>query len=367
MKSWKKVELLTKRIDQLEKQLNDVNDKIESDRHPNISDRLRQFWSRIKIEKEKRPVYQLVAVASGCAIILGIAIFFIVQNYQWQNAISQIRSEPGIEILSVERAGFLKKRIVGLRDPLAKNVPEILAKNGIDPVNVEVFLTEYHSLNTPFAEQRKDKNDSNASALRDSLVEAVGEFMRNSDHRREADLERITRSLFEIRFPEEMKTVELERTDSIWQVKGELLEPAFSNFKTEAPKFIFSGKLHFDKLKNITAIKTSSLRKGIESLNLFARSQEDGSLVYLQRIQRLVSDYDAVCRESEMPLPALQILVRTDNPKDCKETIESIKTTLEELDTVTGKRFFPLAVTTADKENTEPSGTLTLIPLPSSP
>lgn len=367
MKSWKKVELLTKRIDQLEKQLSDVHEKFESAANvvsaaPDKAHKLRDW---LKAVKERRTGFQLIAVASGCALVLVFVLFLMVQNYQWQNAIAQIRSEPGIEILSVESAGLFRKRIVGLRDPLAKNVSEILAKNRIDPAKVEIFLTEYHSLNTPFAKQRKEQSDTNTTALRNSLVKAVGEFMENTDSKREEDLEMITRRLFDIRFPEEMKTVELECKNRVWHVKGELLEPAYSQFKAEAPKLIFNGKLHFDKLKNLTEIKTSSLRKGIESLDLFARSQEDGSLVYLPRIQRLISDYDAVCEASKIPLPALQILIRTDDLSDHKKDIETIKTTLEELNTVTSRRFFPQCTTVPDKKNPEIIATLALIPLPS--
>ncbi len=367
MKSWKKVELLTKRINELEKQLEDVCEKMESEPPPEKVSRVREFLSRLWGNQEKRVTVQLIVSAVGCALVLGLTIFALVQSFQWRSALAQIRSEPGIEILGVEKVGLFKKRIVGLRDPLAKNVSEILANSGIDPANVEVFLTEYHSLNTPFGKERKVQMESDNGALRDSLVAAVGEFMKNSDNRRDTDLEKITRRLFEIRFPEEMKAVKLDYKNSAWWAEGELLEPAYSKFKTEAPKYIFTGELHFDKLKNLTKTETSLLREGIESLNLFARSKEDGSLVYLPRIRRLVSDYDSVCEDSGIPLPRFQIQIQTDDLPAHREEIESIESALGEIDSVNIERFFPYSAISPDDNTSETRGTLNLILLSSAP
>ena len=98
----------------------------------------------------KSTLYVLVS-ATVAAIILGMTIFLLVRGFQWRAALADLRAEPGIEILSVERLGFFKKRLLGLRDPLAQTAESILRKNNISPHTAEVILTEYHSLKTPYA------------------------------------------------------------------------------------------------------------------------------------------------------------------------------------------------------------------------
>ncbi|MDF1862977.1 MAG: hypothetical protein P1U87_22360, partial [Verrucomicrobiales bacterium] len=69
-------------------------------------------------EESKSTLY---VVTSAClaAIVLGFTVFLLIRGFQWRGALAELRTEPGIEILSVERVGFFKKRLRGLRDPLA--------------------------------------------------------------------------------------------------------------------------------------------------------------------------------------------------------------------------------------------------------
>lgn len=365
MKSWKKVEQLTKRVNQLETKLNELREELPSKKRVDFVSRCRQGIAWLKEQKKEGLTHRGIATAVICALILGLTIYLLIQGHQWRSALSQLRSEPGIEILAVERAGFFKKRIIGLRDPLARNVPDILAKNGIDPAKVEVFLTEYLSLNTPFGKQRKEKLESDLSGLRDSLAETVGAFMDNSSKQRKSDLEKITHQLFSLRFPEEMKSVRLECKQDTWWAVGELMEPAYSEFKRESPKYIVEGSLQFEKLKNLTEIETSSLKQDIESLNLFARSDDHGDFVYLPMVQRLISDYDSICRASGISLPRLQIQIRTDNIAAHEDEIEQIQSSLEKVNRVTGERFLPHAVLPPEEGHPELRGNLNLISISS--
>ena len=105
----------------------------------------------------KEPKSTLYVAGSAClaAAILGLTLFLLVRGFQWRGALADLRAEPGIDILSVERVGFFKKRLLGLRDPLAPTAESILQKHDIGPHSSEVVLTEYHSLNTVYTIERE--------------------------------------------------------------------------------------------------------------------------------------------------------------------------------------------------------------------
>ncbi|MBU6181075.1 MAG: hypothetical protein KGR69_15520, partial [Verrucomicrobia bacterium] len=166
--------------------------------------------------REPRSTLYVLGSATLAALILGLTFFLLVRGFQWRAALADLRAEPGIEILSVERAGFFRKRLLGLRDPLAPSAESILLKHNIGPHSAEVVLTEYHSFNTPYATQREEAAAARFEALRDSVLTAVGTFADAAMRKREEDLEKITRMLFEARFPEAMKTVDLEWKDGAW-------------------------------------------------------------------------------------------------------------------------------------------------------
>ncbi len=250
----------------------------------------------------------IACTAALAALILGLIIFLLIRGFQWQAALADLRAEPGIEILSVERSGFFKKRLLGLRDPLAPPAEEILLGNNIGPRSVELFLTEYHSLNTPYAIAREEQNMGKLESTRDSLIEAVGKFAEEIQSKRETDLEKITQMLFEAKFPEEMKSAEIEWENGEWLVEGELYEPTRSRFVAAAPDYLVEGELNYSKLVNLTKTRTESLGTQIKGTNLMTVDL-DGEFTHVDQVIRLLNDYDEVCEVSKMPSPRLRIRV----------------------------------------------------------
>ena len=253
-----------------------------------------------------RSTLYVIFSAVVAALIIGLTLFLLLRGLQWRAALSDLRAEPGIEILSTERVGFFKKRLRGLRDPLAPAAESILVRHGIGPWSCELALAEYHSLNTPYAAQRAADEAARYEGLRDSLIKAVGDHAESLAKQREADLEKITQMLFEARFPEAMKSVKLEWREGAWFVKGELYAPDREAFMAESPGYVVSGELDFSGLIDLTATRGAALRNDIESTNLLA-TDPDGKLAHIDRVKRLVSDYDEVCERSRLPLPTLRL------------------------------------------------------------
>lgn len=290
-----------------------------------------------KSGKSKSAPY-VFASATIAAIILGLTIFLLIRGFQWRSALADLRAEPGIEILSVERAGFFKKRLLGLRDPLAPTAESILRKNNIAPHSVAVVLTEYHSLNTSYALEREKKEQARFDDLRQSVLMAVGKFAATTMAKRESDLVRITRMLFQARFPEAMKTVALDYEDGVWHAKGELYGPARKIFVEESPAFLVEGELKFDRLVNLTESRTSSIRADLASSNLFTVDL-DGNYVHLERSRRLIADYDTVCRLSGLPAPRLQLEITSSDVGSIVHQIAAVKRGLTAPGGIAGERF----------------------------
>lgn len=257
-------------------------------------------------QEEPRSTLYIVASAALAAAILALTIFLLVRGFQWRAALADLRAEPGIEILSVERFGFFKKRLLGLKDPLAPSPETILRKHNIGPSSVEVVLTDYHSLNTPYALQRKENDEVSAEKLKESLINAVAEYSEEMQAQRKEDLEKVTRMLLEAKFPEEMKSVEVEWIDGTWIIEGELYEPTHSAFAEAVPANIIEGEVDFSKLTNLTEERTSSLGEQIVSTNLLT-TDIDGEFTHIDQVVRLLADYDEVCKVSKIPLPRLQL------------------------------------------------------------
>jgi len=257
---------------------------------------------RVPLPKEPASTLYVVFSATIAAAVLGLAIFLFVRGVQWQRALADLRAEPGIEILSVERAGFFKKRLRGLRDPLAPAAEPILRRHQIGPHAVDLLLAEYHSLNTPYALQREAEIEARTEGLRDSLVAAVADFTGRILEQRQADLEAFTRLVLETRFPEAMESVSLEWQEGDCFPTGELYAPLYLPFVAGAPQCLAEGEMRFERLVNLTESRTSSLRAEIESSDLLTQDL-DGRFVHLERALRLLDDYDAVCERSEIGLP----------------------------------------------------------------
>ncbi len=292
-----------------------------------------------EIRDPKSTLYVLVS-ATVAAIILGLTIFLLVRGFQWRAALADLRAEPGIEILSVERLGFFKKRLLGLRDPLAPTVESILRKNNIGSRTADVVLTEYHSLNTPYSLEREAMEKARFDELRQSVLGAVGEFAATTTAKREADLERITQMLFQARFPEVMKTIDLEWKNGAWYVEGELYAPAHETFVMESPAYIVEGELKFDHLVNLTESRASSVRADLDATDLFTVDL-DGGYVHIDRMRRLVADYDLVCRNSGLPAPRLQLEITSADLAGTAPQIAAVKRGLTSPGGIAEDRFLP--------------------------
>lgn len=309
----------------------------------------------------KSTLYVLVS-ATVAAIILGMTIFLLVRGFQWRAALADLRAEPGIEILSVERLGFFKKRLLGLRDPLAQTAESILRKNNISPHTAEVILTEYHSLKTPYALEREATEKARFDELRQSVLAAVGEFTATTTAKRKADLERITQMLFQARFPEPMKTVDLEWNDGKWHAKGELYAPAHKTFMKESPSYIVEGELKFDQLVNLTESLTSSIRADLDSTDLFIVDL-DGLYVHIDRMRRLVADYDLVCHNSGLPRPRFQLEILRADLAGIADRIAAVKKGLTSPGGIAPDRFLPNLVKELPAGETA-KAFLRLVPVP---
>ncbi len=248
--------------------------------------------------------------ASLAALIIGLSLFLLINAFQWRSALEALRDEPGIEVLSVERAGFFKKRLRGLRDPLAPTVESILQKHNLSPHRAEILMSEYHSLNTPYARQRQEAEAARLEEWRDTLLQAVGNYAEKTRLRREADLVTLTQMLFRLRFPEIMENVALEWREGRWHARGELYAPQREHFLREAPAFLVEGELNTQALIDLTVTRLETLRSEMESAELFS-SDLDGQLVHIERMVRLLTDLDEVCRRSELPLARLQLVLTT--------------------------------------------------------
>lgn len=272
------------------------------------------------------------------ALVLGLTLFLLVLGFQWRGALAALRAEPGIEILAVERVGFFKKRLRGLRDPLAPAAEAILRQHNIGAHGAEVLLAEYHSLNTPYARQREEAEAARFESLRADVLTAVGNFAEAAAKRREEDLETLTRLLFETRFPEAMETVEIEWRDGSWHAKGGLYAPEREVFVAEAPGCIVEGEIDFGELVDLTATRTEALRRQIESPDLLAVDL-DGEPVHLERIVRLVGDYDEVCERSRLAKPSLRLELLGGGPGVPPDRIAALESSLFAAGAIDRSRF----------------------------
>lgn len=310
------------------------------------------------VRKRPASTAYVVGASALAALVLGVTIFLLVRGFQWRGALAELRAEPGIEILSVDRVGFSKKRLLGLRDPLAADPETILRNYNIGPLSAELSLTEYHSLNTSYANERENQRRSELEEVKEAVVSAIAEFSSAMDAKREEDLERITKMLFEARFPDAMESVDIEWKDDRWYVKGELFQPAHAKFVAEAPDYVVEGELDFSQLIDLTETKTAALREEIESTNLFS-SDLDGQFVHVERIKRLVSTYDEVCRVSDIARPRLQL--EKGGADDKKLAV--VKSILTSCDHITDDRLLPDS-DLPHQGSDQPIASLKIVPLP---
>jgi|GEM_PF-676363 len=252
----------------------------------------------------------VTAVATTAALVLGLSLYSLVRSAQWRAAIADLRTEPGIALLDVSSARPFRRQLTGLRDPLAPTVEEILVRHGLGAGAARLFFTEFHSLHTAYAEERRKQSEAEVRDLHDSLLTVVGEFAKEAERRSAEDLEKLTRAVLEARFPVEMKSVDVRFRGRRWQFRGGLYEPEHSLFTAEAPAFLVRGERNFTGLANLTEIESARLVDAIESADLFQRD-DFGRFVHLPRLARLLGELDALYVRSRMPPPRLQITYST--------------------------------------------------------
>tara|TARA_R110002096_G_scaffold182022_4_gene359788 strand:+ start:1929 stop:2900 length:972 start_codon:yes stop_codon:yes gene_type:complete len=291
---------------------------------------------------QPRSTFYVVGSAVLAALVLGLAAFYLIRGFQWRSALSELRAEPGIEVMAVERVGFIKRRLLGLRDPLAPPAENILRSHGIAPHTVEIELVEYHSTNTAYTLQRKAEAAANAESLQDDLISAAGKFTKTINSQRASDIEHMTRMLFESKFPKAMEEVEMKRINGDWEATGELYGPDLDHFAENASHYIIDGELKLDGLVDLTNRRTTEIETDIGNTNLLV-TDIDGNLVHIDRMIRLVSHYDEVCELSKMPVPSLRLEIQSANPDSLSQRIETIQEMLKSSDTHLGDRFSPNA------------------------
>jgi outer membrane protein OmpA-like peptidoglycan-associated protein len=89
------------------------------------------------------------------AVILAFWGFFSWrQAHRWHNSLNALRREPGIVITGWIKHGG-RYRVMGLRDPLARNPVIVLQQSGLSVRNVDFDLQSYMSMQQPFAAVRE--------------------------------------------------------------------------------------------------------------------------------------------------------------------------------------------------------------------
>ena len=314
-----------------------------------------------RAKSPSRSTTYIVCSACLAALLLGMTIFLLVRGFQWRSALADLRSEPGIEILSVERLGFFKKRLRGLKDPLAPTAESIVTKHNIGPRSAEVLLTEYHSLNTPYAVARTEKEEARFNDLKSSLTTALGEFAKSMTEKREADLEKIAKMLFEARLPKAMESVEIDLEKGEWILEGELYEPARTTLLKEAPAYLVEGKLNVENLVDLTESRGSSLRKQIQTTNLLA-IDIDGNGAHTQRIARLINDYDEVRKHSNLTFPRFQLVAQVSDRNGTQEKLDAIREQLAAEAAITENRFLISSVQIKSDKEAETTAHIFIVP-----
>ena len=265
----------------------------------------------------------IVLVSAVAALVLGLAVFAGIQSFQWRGALAEMRAEPGIQIMSVRMIGPLKRQVHGLRDPLAPNPLVILEKHNIAASRVDLKLSEYHSLNTPYGRERERIENEKFQGLRNTLVGVVGNLAEENRQMREEELGRVSQLLLDMRFPEAMKKLQLKYDNGVWHADGKLLENEFVEFKAMAHRYILNGVVDLDNIGNYTEEKLSSLVGGIESTNLLDRGV-DGEPVHVARVARLIREYDQLSSSSGIEPGRINLVLLAREPEEYQDLVNEI-------------------------------------------
>ena len=96
----------------------------------------------------------LWAVLPLTALLLALAVGWLVQRHRWNQAIENLRTQPGI-VLTSEESLWRGYRLTGLRDPMAVDPAQIIRHVGIDPSKVNAHWEQYFSLDPSFELPRR--------------------------------------------------------------------------------------------------------------------------------------------------------------------------------------------------------------------
>ncbi len=88
------------------------------------------------------------------ALLLALGVGWMVQRHRWNQAIANLRVEPGI-VLTSEENMWRGYRLTGLRDPMAADPAEIIRSAGVDPAKVNAHWEQYISLDPRFELPRR--------------------------------------------------------------------------------------------------------------------------------------------------------------------------------------------------------------------
>lgn len=265
-----------------------------------------------------------VATLGGLgALVLGVGIFLLIRGVQWRAALSDLRAEPGIQVMTVRSIGPLQKQVIGLRDPLAPNPHKILQRHNIAPGRVDFQLAEYHSLNTPYGRKRQEEQERDLLELRGKVIEVAGTLSEENRKLREDELGRISQILLEMRFPEAMKKLNLQYDDGVWHADGQLLANEYEDFKAIAPKYILNGAVDLDNIGNYTQAKSEALIAGIQSANLLDLDYA-GEPAHVPRLARLIREYDALCVKSGTSPGRIKLVLESNDPDGVVEKVHEI-------------------------------------------
>ncbi len=264
------------------------------------------------------------------ALVLGSVVIGVIQGIKWRNALAAMRAEPGVEVVSVRQAGLFKKHILGLRDPLSKSPMAILEENGISARQVDLQMTEYHSLNTQFGRMREEGEAKQLRTFRQQMIGVAGQL--SEEHRRQMDEElgKISSLLLEMRFPEAMRRLDLKYSDGIWYADGELPEDQFLDFKKEVHRFILNGDIDFNRLNNFTDAKLGSISAALYKLNLLDRDLND-NFVNLEQAAELIAEHDKHSEQSKRKKGTVRLILEAKDSSQYSDHVHPIRLKLLDL------------------------------------
>ena len=312
--------------------------------------------------KQPKSTPYILGSAFLSALMIGATVVFLLHGYQWKRALDDLHAEPGVEIIRVEKIGILKRRLIGFKDPLAPPIDNILREHGIPEHMIDISLAEYHSLNTPYAVHREENAAKTSEELQAELLSAVEDFTTEISRKRDADIDRVTRILFDSKFPEAMETIDLKRDGKKWKVNGELYSPQLEEFVEEAPRYLVDGTIDFEELIDLTYQRTSELENDVSSYNLLI-SDLDDEFVHTDRMIRLARQYDEVCDKSGIPRPKYRFEIHAVNPEHLEARIRQLRLQLTTADGLNASRFAPEAFI-YEYSDEGPSVFLKLLPQP---